>query len=80
MCAKRQHLGLYELVDLLMSMNCKMEHAIRDHLAKGAIPPKRLRKDRDREDRIRHLLSLYTSGNMDVDDFLYGIQSNIYMN
>ena len=79
MCSNRSHMGLRELVQLLMSMNMKMEHTVKDHLAKGAIMPKKLRKDREREERLLNLVTMYDDDLMNVDDFLYGVQRNICM-
>lgn len=79
-CSARSHLGLHELVQLLMNMNSKMLHSIRDHLARGATMPKKLRKDRERENALHNLVRLFDNEEIDGLDFLYGIQRNISMN
>ena len=77
MTSARQHLGVYELVELFRARNNKTQHDIRKHIQKGAVSPKRSKKNRDKDGAIANLHRLYSDGKMTDTHYLFGIQANL---
>ena len=75
--ADKQHVGLHQLISILLSANQRMEHSIATHLAAG-VPEKKVSKaTKERNLAIKRLFELYQSGNIAISDYMYGIQSNL---
>ena len=66
--ADKQHVGLHQLISILLSVNQKMEHSIATHLAAG-VPEKKVSKAiKERNLAIKRLFELYQGGNIAISD------------
>ena len=75
--AGKSHIGYNEMLSLLLKEHHKADHNIKAHIIDGIPPPKRNRKQNDRNSAIDRLYIQYKDHYMNVNDYLYGIQSNI---
>ena len=75
--AGRSHLGIYQLASLLVNKQTMTLHEMRQHLCNGAIPPKKTKLHRDRENAIKNLKKLYDDKEMPILDYLHGVSINI---
>lgn len=77
--ADRCHVGINELIKVLMDKQHVIEKDMLNHLSQGAIPKKKAKTVRDRESAIINLKKLFDEKKMPVVDYLHGIAMNVPM-
>ena len=56
------HRAFHKLISVVLEQNVMTEHAIRTHLANGAVLPKRRKKNESNDNAIKNLECLYDEG------------------
>ena len=77
--AGRHHLGIWELIELLISENKKMEHDFRNNLQTGAVGKKQCKKSIERKSNMLRIHREYMEGRIIGRDYLYGLGRNIIL-
>ena len=74
--ADRCHVGIYELIKVLIEKQNIKEKEMVHHLNQVAIPKKKKKITRDREAALTNLKRLFNDGMMPLTDYLHGIAMN----
>jgi len=77
--ADRCHVGIYELMKVLINKQNMTEKDMLHHLSQGAIPKKKAKITRDRDAALLNLKKLFDEEKMPVFDYLHGIAMNVPM-
>ena len=72
------HPTLFQLGLLLLDINQRSCHLMKQHITAGAPPKKQNKKDAERKENLKRLFQKFSNGEMELEDYLVGCGGNVF--